>query len=60
MQTLSAPIQTGSNLSREIVWDGLDSYGDRLARGVYLYRLEVRNPLTGETAHAQEKLVLLR
>lgn len=60
VQTLSAPIQTGSNLSREIVWDGLDSYGDRLARGVYLYRLEVRNPLTGETAHAQEKLVLLR
>lgn len=60
VQTLSAPIQTPSNLSQEIFWDGLDSYGDRLARGVYLYRLELRNPITGETAHAQEKLVLLR
>jgi hypothetical protein len=60
VQTLSLPIQTRNGFSQEIVWDGLDSYGDRLARGVYLYRLEVRNPATGETAHAQEKLVLLR
>ncbi|MCX7606421.1 MAG: type IX secretion system sortase PorU [Bacteroidia bacterium] len=60
IQTLYAPIVSHSNLCQEIVWDGLDSYGDRLARGVYIYRLEIRNPATGEAAYAQEKLVLLR
>lgn len=60
VQTLTAPITTSGNLSQDIAWDGLDSFGDRLARGVYIYRLEVRNPTTGESAHVTEKLVLLR
>lgn len=60
VQVLSSRIDTRTNLSQDLFWDGLDQYGDRLGRGVYIYRLEVRNPLTGETAHAQEKLVLLR
>lgn len=58
--TLSAPIPAQSTFSQDLFWDGLDSYGDRLGRGVYIYRLEVRNLATGETAHAQEKLVILR
>lgn len=60
VQTISAPISSSSSLSQELLWDGLDSFGDRLGRGVYVYRLEVRNLLTGETAHATEKMVLLR
>ncbi|MCS7189665.1 MAG: T9SS type A sorting domain-containing protein, partial [Bacteroidia bacterium] len=60
VKVISTPITSHLNLSQEISWDGLDEYGDRLGRGVYLYRLEVRNTLTGETAHAQEKLVILR
>mgnify|MGYP000392141295 CR=1 FL=1 len=60
VQTLSAPIPTQNTFSQDLFWDGLDSYGDKLGRGVYLYRLEVRNLATGETAHAQEKLVILR
>ncbi|MCX8112227.1 MAG: type IX secretion system sortase PorU [Bacteroidia bacterium] len=60
VQTLSAPISSDRTISAEIMWDGLDSYGDRLARGVYVYRLEVRNPITGESAQVTEKLVLLR
>ncbi|MCS7152502.1 MAG: type IX secretion system sortase PorU [Bacteroidia bacterium] len=60
VQTLTAPIVSNSNLSQEIVWDGLDAHGERLGRGVYIYRLEVRNPATGESAQVMEKLVLLR
>ena len=26
-----------------ISWDGLDDFGEQLARGVYLYKLEVTN-----------------
>ncbi|MEN3040870.1 MAG: type IX secretion system sortase PorU [Bacteroidia bacterium] len=60
VQTLTTPITTTTNFTQEIFWDGLDAYGDRLGRGVYIYRLEVRNPITGESAYATEKLVLLR
>lgn len=35
------PIQIGNNLS-SFVWDGTDQFGDRLANGVYLYRVMVR------------------
>ncbi|MCB0764185.1 MAG: hypothetical protein KDB84_05740, partial [Flavobacteriales bacterium] len=32
------PIRVGRNLT-EFAWDGTDEFGDRLARGVYLYRV---------------------
>lgn len=32
------PIRVGRNIS-EFAWDGTDEFGDRLARGVYLYRV---------------------
>jgi hypothetical protein len=61
IKTLSTTLTPSTNLSfGDLTWDGLDEYGDRLGRGVYLYRLELRNPQTGETASAQEKLLLLR
>lgn len=48
----------------DIQWNGLDDYGDRLARGVYLYRVKVRGTdLLGGTATAEsdfEKLVILK
>jgi len=42
-----------------IEWDGLDEYGDQLAKGVYVYRLKIRNP-DGETTEKTEKLVILK
>ncbi|WP_176723336.1 putative type IX secretion system sortase PorU2 [Roseivirga misakiensis] len=36
------PIQIGSNIS-EYAWDGRDEYGDKLATGTYLYRVQIRN-----------------
>src|SRR5208283_2547459 len=43
-----------------IVWDGLDDYGSPIGKGVYVYKLRVRDQTTGNTAHKFEKLVLLR
>lgn len=47
-----------------IEWDGRDDYGDRLARGVYLYKVKVRSRLTGNnTLNGEsdfEKLVILK
>lgn len=42
-----------------IPWDGLDDFGDQLAKGVYIYHVKVRTP-DGETADKTEKLVILR
>lgn len=47
-----------------IEWDGRDDYGDRLARGVYLYKVKVRAALSGasslEGESEFEKLVILK
>ena len=40
-------------------WDGTDDFGDRIGRGVYIYRLKVRTA-DGETAHQFERLVVLK
>ncbi|MBX7226273.1 MAG: type IX secretion system sortase PorU [Chitinophagales bacterium] len=43
----------------EISWDGLDDYGDKLARGVYIYKVTVSDD-EGNTVKKLEKLVILR
>ena len=48
-----------SNLSRDIVWDGRDEYGDRLAKGVYVYKIKVRSLQTNKKAQKIQKLVIL-
>ena len=35
-------IHIGNNIT-EYAWDGRDQFGDKLANGVYLYRVLVRN-----------------
>jgi flagellar hook assembly protein FlgD len=36
------PMRVGTHLS-EFVWDGTDQFGDKLANGVYLYRVLTRD-----------------
>lgn len=45
--------------STSITWDGLDDFGDRLARGVYIYHLKVRAENLS-MADKYQKLVILR
>lgn len=42
-----------------IDWNGLDDFGSRIGRGVYIYRVKVRTD-QGETVEKFEKLVILR
>ena len=41
IKTVNKTINTTGNRSCDIDWDGKDEYGDRLGRGVYLYKLSV-------------------
>ncbi len=50
---------SGSFLSREIKWDGRDDFGDRIGKGVYVYKITVRSTLTNQRVEKFEKLVIL-
>ncbi|MCZ2356482.1 MAG: type IX secretion system sortase PorU [Bacteroidia bacterium] len=49
-----------SSISCSIDWDGLDDFGQRIGRGVYVYEVTVRVKDTGKQISKFEKLVLLR
>ncbi|MBR4136126.1 MAG: type IX secretion system sortase PorU [Bacteroidales bacterium] len=58
LKTISTTQVLEGNRSLAIPWDGLDDYGDKIGKGVYMYRLRVRNE-NMETAETVEKLVIL-
>lgn len=58
VKTFSRTILTEGNRSDEIEWDGRDDYGDKLGRGVYLYKLRVKDP-SNKKKEVIEKLVIL-
>jgi hypothetical protein len=58
IKTLSQTINTPGNRSVDIQWDGLDQYGSKIGRGVYLYRLQVRTE-DGKRADNWQRLVIL-
>lgn len=52
-------INTEGFLSREITWDGKDDFGDKIGKGVYVYKLTVKSTLTNKKTEKFEKLVIL-
>jgi hypothetical protein len=46
------------NRSNPIYWDGRDEYGDKIGKGVYIYKLKIRDT-TGKTAEKIEKIAIL-
>tara|TARA_B100001146_G_scaffold128863_1_gene113080 strand:- start:19454 stop:23305 length:3852 start_codon:yes stop_codon:yes gene_type:complete len=52
-------INTDGFLSRDIVWDGRDDFGDRIGKGVYVYKITVKSTLTNQRVEKFEKLVIL-
>ncbi|SRX54261.1 hypothetical protein AEQU1_01270 [Aequorivita sp. CIP111184] len=50
---------SGSYLCREITWDGRDDFGDRIGKGVYIYKITVKSTLTNQRVEKFEKLVIL-
>ncbi|MFK5983256.1 MAG: type IX secretion system sortase PorU [Flavobacteriaceae bacterium] len=52
-------INTDGFLSRDITWDGKDDFGDRIGKGVYVYKITVKSTLTNQRVEKFEKLVIL-
>lgn len=52
-------ITTEGFLSKEITWNGKDDFGDRIGKGVYVYKLTVKSSLTNKKSEKFEKLVIL-
>jgi hypothetical protein len=59
VKTINQNISTDGFLSREITWDGKDDFGDKIGKGVYVYKLTVKSSTTGEQSEKIEKLVIL-
>ena len=57
--TKNQTVTTDGFLSREITWDGKDDFGDRIGKGVYVYKLTVKSTLSDKKAEKIEKLVIL-
>ena len=58
VKTLEATMTNDGYLSAPIEWNGRDEYGDKLGKGVYIYKVKVRNSV-GTTVEKFEKLVIL-
>lgn len=59
VKTISQTIENQGFRTDGISWDGKDNYGDKLARGVYIYKVIVKNTESGGKAEKIEKLVIL-
>jgi hypothetical protein len=57
--TKNQTITTSGFLSREITWDTRDDFGNRIGKGVYVYKLTVKATLSNKKVEKIEKLVIL-
>lgn len=59
IKTINQNVQS-ENLSRSISWNGLDDFGNKIGKGVYIYKLNVKSTLTNTKNEKFEKLVILQ
>ena len=60
VKTINRNIQTAGNLSRNITWNGLDDFGNKIGKGVYVYKLKVTSITSNLVSEKYEKLVILQ
>lgn len=60
VKTINKLVLPEGNRVTGIAWNGLDDYGDKIGKGVYVYRVKVRSQVDNATADQYEKLVILR
>lgn len=60
LKSIQDTVQTTGSLSRSISWDGKDDFGEKVGKGVYIYKVSVTNVVSGVSAEKFEKLVLLQ
>jgi len=59
IKTINQIVQS-ENLSRSISWNGLDDFGNKIGKGVYVYKLHVKSSISNAKAEKFEKLVILQ
>ncbi|MFC5284446.1 type IX secretion system sortase PorU [Pedobacter alpinus] len=59
VKTINQTINTAGNRVNNIFWDAKDDFGEKIARGIYIYELKVRSTTGGITAKKTEKLLIL-
>ena len=59
VKTINQTVINEGFLSRELTWDGKDDFGDRIGKGVYIYKLTVKSTFTNKKSEKIEKLVIL-
>ncbi|WP_405565536.1 type IX secretion system sortase PorU [Polaribacter sp. Asnod6-C07] len=60
IKTINQNVQTTGNLSRNITWNGLDDFGNKIGKGVYVYKLKVTSTTSNLVSEKYEKLVILQ
>ncbi|WP_091894724.1 type IX secretion system sortase PorU [Polaribacter sp. KT25b] len=60
VKTINQNVQTTGNLSRSITWNGLDDFGNKIGKGVYIYKLRVKSTTNNLVSEKYEKLVILQ
>jgi len=60
VKTINQNVQTTGTLSRNITWNGLDDFGHKIGKGVYVYKLRVRATSSNLVSEKYEKLVILQ
>ena len=59
IKTIETTESSSSKRIGPIHWNGRDDFGDPIGRGVYLYKISVKNS-TGNSIHKIQKLVILK
>ena len=52
-------VKSTSSLSRDIIWDGRDDFGEKIGKVVYIYKLKLYSSALNKTVEKIEKLVIL-
>ena len=60
IKTINQQILTNGTLSRSMKWNGLDDFGNKIGKGVYIYKLKVKVISNGLKSEKVEKLVILQ
>ena len=60
VKTINQNVQTTGNLARSISWNGLDDFGNKIGKGVYIYKLKVKSTTSNLVSEKYEKLVILQ
>ena len=59
VKTINQSVANRRFFVREINWDGKDDFGDKIGKGVYVYKLTVSSTIMVKKSEKYEKLVIL-